>query len=121
MGAVGRPSSTEALLAAGADPNEVAQVDGRSVLLSSGLWRLPLSTGVPEPLTHGRGDSTALHAAALVGDADGVRLLLEAGADPNAIAYDAFTPLHFAHRPRTRTRRRHRPTPPRRRSRPRPR
>ncbi|OWY62603.1 hypothetical protein B7486_57545 [cyanobacterium TDX16] len=96
VGAIGRPSSTEALLTAGADPNEVAQVDGRSVLLVSGLWRTPLSTGVAEPLTHGRGDSTALHAAVLTGDADSVRLLLEAGADPDAIAYDAFTPLHLA-------------------------
>jgi ankyrin repeat protein len=96
VSAAGHASSTEALLDAGANPNEVTQIDGQSVLLASGLWRLPLSTGVPEPLTHGRGDSTALHAAVLAGDADSVRLLLEAGADPNTVAYEAFTPLHFA-------------------------
>lgn len=96
VGAVGRPSSTEALLAAGADPNEVTRIDGRSVLLATGLWRLPLSTGVPEPLSQGRGDSTALHAAVLAGDTDSTRHLLDAGADPNAVAYDTFTPLHLA-------------------------
>jgi ankyrin repeat protein len=96
LSAAGNPDATEALLAAGADPNEVAAVDGQSVLLGWGLWRLPLSSGAHEPLSHGRGDLTALHTAVLAEDDESVRLLLAAGADPNAVAYDAFTPLHFA-------------------------
>jgi ankyrin repeat protein len=37
-----------------------------------------------------------LHSAAAVRDAEAIRLLLEAGADPNAKEAAGFTPLHAA-------------------------
>ena len=94
IAARGHPMSTAALLEGGADPNQVLQVDGQQVLVESGLWRLPLESGVTEPLLHGRGDVTALHAAALSDDFESARILLAAGADPNAVAFGAYTPLH---------------------------
>ncbi len=39
---------------------------------------------------------TWLHTAILNGDGDAVKLLLDAGADINAAAYDGWTPLHMA-------------------------
>ncbi len=43
------------------------------------------------------GAATPLHAAATAGQADAARVLLEAGADPNATGgYDDSTPLHLA-------------------------
>jgi ankyrin repeat protein len=44
---------------------------------------------------HGR---TPLHCAAVVGNVDVAQLLLQARADPNAVADDALTPLHLATR-----------------------
>lgn len=44
----------------------------------------------------GRGGMTAVHLAAFHGYSDNLRLLLEAGADPNAICDDGETPLHTA-------------------------
>jgi ankyrin repeat protein len=96
VSAAGHPDAIEALLAAGADANAPADIDGQTILVSWSIWRLPLSSGAHDPLTHGRGPSTALHAAVLAGDAESVRLLLDAGAEPNAVAYGAFTPLHIA-------------------------
>lgn len=44
----------------------------------------------------GRGGMTAVHLAAFHGYADALRLLLEAGSDPNAVCDDGETPLHTA-------------------------
>jgi ankyrin repeat protein len=96
IAARGHSISTAALLEGGADPNQVLQVDGQQVLVESGLWRLPLESGVTEPLLRGRGDVTALHAAALGDDVESTRILLQAGADPDAVAFGAYTPLHAA-------------------------
>jgi ankyrin repeat protein len=41
-------------------------------------------------------DRTALHKAALAGDAERVKELLKKGADPNAQDKDGYTPLHKA-------------------------
>jgi len=39
---------------------------------------------------------TPLHWAVLASSVDAVRLLVEAGADPNAVATEGLTPLHLA-------------------------
>lgn len=44
----------------------------------------------------GRGGMTAVHLAAFHGYADALRILLEAGADANAVCEDGETPLHTA-------------------------
>ncbi|CAN0404144.1 unnamed protein product, partial [Hapterophycus canaliculatus] len=44
----------------------------------------------------GRGGMTAVHLAAFHGYTDALRLLLEAGSDPNAVCDEGETPLHTA-------------------------
>jgi ankyrin repeat protein len=46
--------------------------------------------------TRGSRGQTPLHWMAYLGDVDGVRLLLEAGADPNAVDQSGNTALHDA-------------------------
>jgi ankyrin repeat protein len=108
LAARGGAEQVEALLAVGADPTTVCQIDGREVGSYLRVVDLAMAShsddpasvrDAPEieqlaPLGRGRGPTTALHAAALAGEAETVRLLLQAGGDPNAVAYGAYTPLH---------------------------
>lgn len=105
LAARGRPQAVEALLDAGADPTTECDVDGMLVTFDLMLAAAISSDAVPtpdelpfdhRPLQRGRDSVTALHAAALGGDARSVLHLLQAGADPDAVAYGAFTPLHAA-------------------------
>jgi len=102
LAARGHPQAVHALLEGGADPAGISEVDGTEALDLSLilLAATPSEDGALDrptaiaPLRRGRGPITALHAAAIVADAESLRALLQAGADPNAVAYGAYTPLH---------------------------
>ena len=71
--------------------------DGLSAVLRE-IATLPEFSGVDVPSVSMRSPAgtTPLHVAALRGDRNAVRLLLDAGADPNAVGERGCTPLHEA-------------------------
>ncbi len=71
--------------------------DGLSAVLRE-IATLPDFSGVDVPSVSMRSPAgtTPLHVAALRGDRNAVRVLLDAGADPNAVDERGCTPLHEA-------------------------
>ena len=71
--------------------------DRLSAVLSE-IAKLPDFAGVDVPSVTMRSSAgnTALHVAATRGDRNAVHLLLEAGAEPNAVGEGGSTPLHEA-------------------------
>ena len=91
------------LLAAGADPN-VFTTDGRDyspLHLAAAKHNLEaiealVAGGVPINGHNPELDATALHYAAFVGDTEVIQLLLNLGADPQALQLDGYTALEVA-------------------------
>ena len=91
------------LLEAGADPN-VFTTDGRDygpLHLAAAKHNLEaiealVAGGVPINAHNPELDATALHYAAFVGDTDAIQLLLNLGADPQALQLDGYTALEVA-------------------------
>lgn len=72
--------------------------DGRLAAVLREFATLAEFAGVAAPSASMRGatGNTPLHVASLRGDRNAVGLLLEAGADPNAVGEGGCTPLHKA-------------------------
>jgi ankyrin repeat protein len=96
-----RPPVVQALLARGAavpanDPHLVLALHTASRRGHTAILTALLDAGVPADATAGPPGWTALMAAAHGGSDGAARLLLEAGADPNARSDDGRTPLSIA-------------------------
>ena len=91
---------TKLILAAGADINAIGGEGISSFLLAaaidrcSNLFRLLFRTGNAALNQQNDEGDTALHFISLRGALEDVKMLLEAGADPNIQGKDAETPLH---------------------------
>lgn len=99
---LGQPAAVEVLLAAGADPNAVADnpsrlrpLHGATAARMLASVRLLLDAGA-EPDAQQEGGYTALMAATMHGDEDIVVLLLDRGADPDVRTEDGRTAAEFA-------------------------
>jgi ankyrin repeat protein len=101
--ALGRIDRLQALLDADPELVRARSVDDGTALHFAAFFRQPETTRLLvdrgsdlEAVASTFGNVTPLHSACASGERESARILLEAGADPNARQQRGFTPLHAA-------------------------
>lgn len=97
----GRDDFARELLAAGADPTFTSPGWGTSLMVAAWECKMEvaktlLSHGAPVNAANTKGETALMYASQTCRDGQMVKLLLEAGANPNAKVESNFTPLMWA-------------------------